>query len=164
MRRALLLSPLFLFCIAPRLAAQSTGTLSGHVTESDGRPIIGATVVIEELGWRGYSQAPDGAFTIDGVPFGTYTTATSLIGFHRRTKKIRIDGDLTTTLDITLFMGCPVGKWAFVDLSADPLHRDQCYAIRRCSSEELAMTTRTSIHASLMTAAGIIVGSDGGTR
>jgi hypothetical protein len=65
--------------------AQTTGSVRGEVVDSDGNPLAGVIVEItgEPLGEgkRGTVSASNGAFSIPGLPVGTYSLTASLAEF-----------------------------------------------------------------------------------
>ena len=79
------------------LSAQTTGTLTGRVVDSEGEPIIGAFARLLPAGsGGGLSKAPDGRFLISNIPAGDYTLEVSWIGYRKVTRMIRIAGGQTT--------------------------------------------------------------------
>ena len=90
-------------CISVSLYAQSTGTLSGTVTDAKtGDPLIGTTVLLEgtELG-----DATDvnGRYTITNIPTRTYNIKASFVGFISQTKfniVIRSEGNIDVNFQL----------------------------------------------------------------
>jgi iron complex outermembrane receptor protein len=79
--------------------AYSQADLSGRVTDSDGRPLIGANVYIERT-FRGSISDLDGKYTIAGLPAGRYSVKASYLGYGTVSQGVEIKGD--TRLDFTL--------------------------------------------------------------
>ncbi|MEL6142891.1 MAG: carboxypeptidase-like regulatory domain-containing protein, partial [Bacteroidota bacterium] len=84
-----------LFCLS--LAAQST--VSGTVTDQDGDPLIGASVLVEGTS-SGTVTDFDGKYSLN-VPDGATTLSVSYVGFE--TTEIEIAGQ--STIDIALAEG-----------------------------------------------------------
>lgn len=88
------------------LAAQQTPStvVTGHVTNSAGRPLAAAQVVIEQLGVGGTSRG-DGTYTIlvpgARVPSGPVTVTAKLIGYKAQSTQVTLTGS-STTADFTL--------------------------------------------------------------
>ncbi len=96
---------LILAAMAPAVAtAQTTATLTGKVTDNQGKPLGGA--VIKVLGTsplRGAVAKPDGMYRVVGVPDGTYTIQITAVGYLMALQEgVRVRADDTTTLALQL--------------------------------------------------------------
>ena len=80
------------------VAAQSTGTLAGHVT-SNGAPVSGAT--ISATGGRYAVTRTDGSYRLT-LPVGRYQVRARLLGFITATDSAVVTEGATTTLDFVL--------------------------------------------------------------
>ena len=81
---------------------QTTGKITGIVTDSDGNPLIGAGVVVDGTS-SGAATAEDGQFFILNVPIGKYSVTTTYIGYGRVTRSnVEVKGGLTTRLTFEL--------------------------------------------------------------
>lgn len=70
------------FCTPAEVFAQSTGTLSGYVTDSrTGEPLIGANVGLEGTS-RGASTDSDGFYEIRNIEPGSYNITATFIGYE----------------------------------------------------------------------------------
>lgn len=74
-------------------------TLSGRVTDRDGRAVAGATIVMVEL-HRVALSAADGAFRLADVPAGRHTVTARAPGFAPLARQVSVAG--ASTLDLTL--------------------------------------------------------------
>ena len=84
----------------PAPAARSTGdSLRGHVTDTGGRDIVGATVTLEEIA-RQVVTGAGGTFTMGDVPHGRYTIAVRRPGYAPWVRRIDFTGGMQ--LDATL--------------------------------------------------------------
>jgi TonB-linked SusC/RagA family outer membrane protein len=97
-------STLVLFvAAAPVAVAQGgTGTVAGHVTDSElNRPIANAQVVLvgTTIGAR---TDESGAYRLVNVPAGTATVRVSFLGFQSTTRSITVTSGATTTIDVGL--------------------------------------------------------------
>jgi len=74
--------------LSPQLAAQAGTQVSGRLVNSlSGDPIPGATITIEELR-REVTSGPDGTFTFDNVPPGSYHLAVRAQGYSSRRTEV----------------------------------------------------------------------------
>jgi iron complex outermembrane recepter protein len=87
--------------MSPQLAAQADTHLSGRLVNSlSGAPIPGATVSLEELK-RETTSGPDGSFTFENVPPGSYHLAVRAQGYSsRRTEVVAAAGDKPVALTV----------------------------------------------------------------
>ena len=84
------------------LAHAQTGKLSGRVTDEQGEPLIGATVLILE-NTLGAATDISGDYTILRIPPGSYNVRFSSIGFQTKVVEgVLITSNNTSTLDIEL--------------------------------------------------------------
>jgi iron complex outermembrane recepter protein len=76
--------------MSPHVAAQAGTQLSGRLFNSlSGAPVAGATVTIEEL-QREVTSGPDGTFTFDNVPPGSYHLAVRAQGYSSRRNEVSV--------------------------------------------------------------------------
>ena len=78
--------------------AQS-GIIKGTVNDEDGEPLIGATILVEELN-TGTVTDFDGKYILENLKAATYTLTFSYAGYKSQTKSVEVSG--TITLDIVL--------------------------------------------------------------
>jgi hypothetical protein len=92
--------------------AQDTGYISGTVTDKSGAAVVGASVTIAGAGnlTRDTTTNGDGAYTVAGLPGGSYDVVVTAAGFQKFTaqkvvldvaQKIRVDVQLTVGLVTT---------------------------------------------------------------
>ena len=78
------------------------GTIAGHVTDSAGHQLAGASVAIVGMSrYAGYTGS-DGSYVLTGVPAGSYRLAAHFIGFRTDTVSVTIASGQTVTRDIAL--------------------------------------------------------------
>jgi iron complex outermembrane receptor protein len=75
-------------------AARAQATLSGRVSDSAGRPLAGATVLVAELD-RSARTDSAGAFRLTELPRGTYTVVARVIGYAPETRTVDVAGSTT---------------------------------------------------------------------
>ncbi len=98
-----------LFLSAPAVRAQSTGALTGAVTDPSGAALSGATVTATSRSTsqaRSVTSGADGFFTIPLLPPGLYDVAVSLQGFSTlRREGVRITVAETARIGAQLAVG-----------------------------------------------------------
>src|SRR6266511_2320465 len=80
-------------------AAVAGDTVSGRVTEPDGRAVAGAYVIVSEL-HRVALTGADGTFSLPAIPPGRYTVIVRQLGFNPQAREITVA--VATALTITL--------------------------------------------------------------
>lgn len=114
-------------CLAALLAASSlhgqtsTGTIQGSVADPSGRAIQGAAVAATngaELN-RTAISAPDGKFTINGLPAGSYTVEVSASGFATRIQEnVAVAAGAVVNVPVSLVLAS-VSQEVTVEATAD---------------------------------------------
>ncbi len=106
------LTPALLFLIVTPnllLAQYTTATLSGVITDPDGRTLPGASLVIENTGTgfvRTYTTGDDGAYLFPALPVGIYRLKVEKEGFSGYTQEgITLDVNQTVTQSVSLRVG-----------------------------------------------------------
>ncbi len=83
-------------------AAQSTGTISGRVTDlENGQPIVAAQVSIGGTP-MGRATGDDGRYLITGVTAGSVTVTVRRIGYQQQTRTVAVRASATVTVDVSL--------------------------------------------------------------
>lgn len=97
MRTAFLITVLLLF--VPWIAlGQSTGRITGAVTDASGAALGGINVYLEGA-TLGAASEPDGVYRIERVPAGRYTLVASGVGYKAQRQAVEVRADETTTAD-----------------------------------------------------------------
>ncbi len=92
----------FVVLFTPPVAAQSTGTLAGTVTDAEtGDPLPGVNVVLSEID-RGAATGPDGQFTLRDVAEGTYALEARFVGYTTVARTVDVTAGGTTRLRLRL--------------------------------------------------------------
>ena len=104
MSRILRLS--FLICCALAIAAEAraqsgTAVIRGRVTDSAGGVLQGATVTLAPSGGNAVTDK-QGAYSIAGLPPGSYTVQVHYVGFDAFTKTVDVAAGAATQVDATL--------------------------------------------------------------
>ncbi len=99
--RSLLTAFLLTILFLP-LQAHAAGGLNGSVTDkTDGEPIIGASVMLENT-TLGAASDFDGNYAIQNIPAGTYNLKITGVGYAPQTKSVTIADGQTATLNLQL--------------------------------------------------------------
>ena len=126
--RFLLSSALIALLASPAVHAQAEagglGTLAGRVTDAEtGMPVMGAGVVLPELGIGAVSQR-DGSYTIADVPAGTHAVRVGAYRYHLDpTTEVVVAGE--TTLDLPIRPGAGVGCEVVHEHGEDGSHMER---------------------------------------
>lgn len=68
--------------LQPVLAQERKGTITGHATDTNHDPLVGARIELQPQGHTAASDA-QGQFTISDLPTGKYTLTISYVGSSR---------------------------------------------------------------------------------
>ena len=120
------------------LVAQTTGKISGTVTDSEtGDPLPGANVVLEgEL--IGAAADNDGRFHVINVSPGVYTVKVSVMGYNSvRFENVRVSVNRTLGLDVKMTQDVLEGEAVIVTADRISFKRDQTSTIKNVSSDEI---------------------------
>jgi TonB-linked SusC/RagA family outer membrane protein len=92
----------FIVALLPGAArAQATGTISGQVVATEGRPIVGAQVSVFGT-MRGAVADQQGRYTITGVPAGTQRVRARMLGYAPVDQPATVTAGATTTVNFQL--------------------------------------------------------------
>lgn len=84
------------------LMAGTTGTLAGFVKTKSKEPLIGAYVIVKDLG-MGTATDEKGFYILNNVPAGTHTLTAKMMGYKITTvRNVVAAMDLRTTINITM--------------------------------------------------------------
>src|SRR5256885_2454769 len=86
--------------VAPLGAQQASGTVRGRVSDdATHQPLSGVSVAV---GGRGALTQADGRYMITGVPAGTDTLRTRMIGYAPAKRAVAVAGGGTVVVDLAL--------------------------------------------------------------
>lgn len=150
--------------LAPLTAAgQQTGTVQGTVVDSDGRPLLGATVLVVGTN-LGTLTASGGSYTIERVPAGQQTVRAQSLGFRPATRTVDVPADGTATADFTLEID-PLGMEEIVvtgTAQRDVRKLETSFAITTVNEREIAQKDPLSTAGLMQAIPGFHVESSGG--
>ena len=87
--------------LAPALAAQETGTVTGRVVDERGAGISGAQVFLKQPAIS-TQTAPGGNYTLQRVPTGAQTVHVRMLGFSPDSVSVTVESGGTVTQDFSL--------------------------------------------------------------
>jgi outer membrane receptor protein involved in Fe transport len=100
-----------LFLLFPVFAhAQSTGSVTGTVTDGEDKPLPGANIVLMDA-QRGAATTADGTYRIEGLEPGRYTLKVTLVGFSSQKATVTVEAGEEVVQDFTM--------------SSDPMNLDE---------------------------------------
>lgn len=148
----LMLAALF---AVPAAYAQ-TGKIAGTVTDAaTGEPLPGVNVVIQGT-TQGTATNINGEYVIIGVRPGTYTISASFVGFATERKEgVRVNVDLTTTVDFALREEVYEGEEVVVTAEAARVRKDITSSEARVTSETIERLPVQELNQVLQVQAGI---------
>ncbi|MEA3266106.1 MAG: TonB-dependent receptor, partial [Candidatus Fermentibacteria bacterium] len=101
-RRATVISLALLLFVSLAATAGTTGKIAGRVTDTDGNPLIGATVMITGTAFGAMTDSNGEYFIINLQP-GTYDLLSRMVGMGEQTKEgASVIADMTTRMDFVL--------------------------------------------------------------
>lgn len=137
LKRHTILFIIFMMLSFANVVAQTTGKISGQVTDMEGNPLPGVNVVLEgEL--KGNATDVDGQYFILNVRPGTYTLVASMIGFKTvKVEEVEVSVDRTTKIDFQLEEQTFEGEEVTVIANTKLITKDQTSASSKVSGDEI---------------------------
>src|SRR5207302_1206714 len=102
---AVALAAATLFAVLPADAQSTTGTISGHVSDSQGLALPGVTVALVSANLQGTRHtitSAIGDYALTLLPSGTYTVTFDLAGFQKQDKTAILAPTQRLPVDATL--------------------------------------------------------------
>ncbi|MCD4706520.1 MAG: TonB-dependent receptor [Candidatus Sabulitectum sp.] len=101
-RRATVISLALLLFVSLAATAGTTGKISGRVTDTDGNPLVGATVMVVGTSYGAMTDSNGEYFIINLQP-GTYNLRSTMVGMGEQTQEgASVIADMTTRMDFVL--------------------------------------------------------------
>ncbi len=157
---------LLLCSLASGLLAQTTGKITGTITDATtGEPLIGVNVVIEDT-YLGAASDVNGEYFILNVPPGKYTVKFMLIGYTTKlVEGVSVSVNRTTPLDVTLgITTLELGEEVVVTASRITVRKDQTSSIRNVSSDQIDVLPVESTGSIVALQPGVVQGHFRGGR
>ena len=156
-RTWLCVAALFVFAVAAS-AQTTTGTISGHVADSQGLALPGVTVNAASAnlqGMRTVTTSGNGDYIFTGLPSGTYTISFELSGFQRQDKTLALAPTQVAPLDVTMGVGTLSETVTVTGQSADVSTRTAQVATNFKQDFIANLPTNRDINASLLLAPAV---------
>ena len=147
------------------LVAQTTGKISGTVTDAEtGEPLPGANVVVEgEL--IGAATDNNGRFHVINVRPGEYTVIVNVIAYKPiHVENVRVSVNRTFSLDVKMTPTVLEGETVTVTADRISFKRDQTSTIKNVSSDQIKELAIESMGAVISMQAGVVAGHFRGGR
>lgn len=160
----MLLAGLFLFTIVFPLSAQTTGKISGQVKDSNGEPLIGVNIILEDTE-LGAATDTDGFYVILNVRAGTYTMRFFYIGYQTRVvENVRVSADKTTRIDAVLAQEAVAGQEVVVTAQKPLVEFNLTSSIASVNSQEIRLLPVQTLDEIVNLQAGVVDGHFRGGR
>lgn len=161
--RLLFFSILILALSSPQIFSQTSGKISGKVTDKQtGQPIPFANIYVEGTS-KGAAADENGDYSILDVSPGLYNVSASVVGYQKVTvENVRVNVDFTTRLNFELSQGAINLSTIVIKGERNPLVRQDL------TNPTVAITTETiqelpvdQISQVIALQAGVVKGNDG---
>ncbi len=161
--RIILLLPFFLFTSI--IFSQTTGKISGKVTDSEtGEALIGANVLIEGSG-MGAAASENGQYFILNISPGVYNIRFQMVGYGTKTiENIRVSVNRTTNVSMSLSQQALTTETVVVSADKLAMKKDQTSSIRNVSADQIEMLPVENIESIVSMQAGVVDGHFRGGR
>jgi len=144
--------------------SQTTGKLAGTVNDSDGNPLYGANIIVEEI-LIGTASDDQGTFYIINLSPGIYSVRFDIIGYKvLNVEDVRISVNKTTRLDVKLEEASVEGEVVFVKASKMSIKKDQSGTIKNISEEQIKVLPIKDVAGIVGMQAGVVDGHFRGGR
>lgn len=149
MLRRLLLptaTALSLLFLTPAVHAQSSGTITGTVTDSTtGNPLPGVNVALEGTTMGAGANAA-GEYTIPDVPPGTHTVVASFVGYSRKSVPVDVSPGETVELNLMLTPSAiGLDEVVVTSLGIERQERSLGYSVQEVDAAEIASAQEANI-------------------
>ena len=155
---------LILFCFTQAAQSQTTGKLSGRVTDANGEPLMGANVLLMNT-TQGAAADMEGYYVILNVRAGTYTLRFDYIGFQRKIiENVRVQADHTTKIDVVLQLETIEGEEVVIVAERPIVEFNQTSSISTVDKEEMQKLPVQALDEIVNLQAGVVEGHFRGGR
>jgi outer membrane receptor protein involved in Fe transport len=158
MIRTWLLVAVTVFAAATLASAQTTsGTISGHVADSQNLPLPGVSVTAASpnlQGIRSVTTSANGDYLFSGLPSGTYTISYELSGFNKQEKTVSLAPTQVLPLDAVMGIAS-MSEVVNVTQTADVLTNSSQVATNFKQEMIANLPTNRDINASLLLAPAV---------
>ena len=145
--------------------AQTTGKISGNITDEDTKePLIAANVIVKDSN-LGAATDVDGYYSIVNIKPGLYTLVVDMIGYKQLVlENVRVSVNRTTTIDASLSPTVIQGETVTVEVDAITAKKDQTSTIKNISTDQIEKLAVEDLGAIVGMQAGVVEGHFRGGR
>jgi len=155
---------IFIVLISGQLNAQTAGKLAGRVTDENGQPLIGATVIVESTN-KGAVTDFDGYYTILNLRAGTYSVEFRYTGFQsKKVEAIAVSTDQTTKIDVKLQSTSFTTETVVVTAEKPLVEFNQTSSVVNVSKDEIELLPVQDLGQIVNLQAGVVDGHFRGGR
>lgn len=156
---------MFLFILVEINLAQTTGKISGKITDSEtGEPLFGTNIIIEGTN-LGAASDIKGDYFIINIPPGTYRLRASMIGYERVVMQdLVVSVNRTTIADFKLKQTIIEGQEVVITVPRIQTKKDQTSSIRNITAEDIKQLPVENLDAIVSLQAGVVQGHFRGGR
>ncbi len=163
MRKLIVL--LFLIAASASISVHASiyGILAGKVVDTDGKGVLGATVLIKGTTRGTKVNSRDGSFTVSNIQAGSYTVSVRSIGKQEYNVPVRISADQTTTISVVLKDDAVQMDTVVVlgEATSKKVDDTQQGSIATMDNEELVRQSGTNLASVVALSAGVQSSDDG---
>ena len=147
------------------LFAQTTGKISGTITDKiTSESLPGTNIYLEQTPY-GTASDRDGRFSIINIPPGDYTLKVDMIGYKSiRMEAVKISVNRTLSLDIEMEQTVIEGEVVTVEVARMAQKKDQTGTIKNISGDEINALAVESVGSVINMQAGVVNGHFRGGR
>ena len=165
MKKCCLYIFIFFVFFSQILVGQTSGKISGKITDKDQRsPLVGANIIINQT-QAGTSADQEGYFNLINVSPGTYSVRIMMIGYESVTiENVIVSVNRTTSLDIKMVQSVIESQEVVIYASRLSRKKDQTGTVKNISSEEIEILPVEDLGAVVNMQAGVVAGHFRGGR
>ncbi|MEM0961060.1 MAG: TonB-dependent receptor [Bacteroidota bacterium] len=145
-------------------AGAQTGKISGQISDANGQPLIGATVLVVGTSF-GAATDVDGVYNVLRVPPGTVSVRVSSVGYRTQIiEGLRVTSNTTTELDVVLEEEIVGSEEVVVTAEQPPVDVTQTSTVATVSRDEIAALPVQELNDVVNLQAGVVNGHFRGGR
>lgn len=155
---------LFMVLLSSQVMSQTAGKMAGRVTDENGQPLIGATVIIEGTN-KGAVTDYDGYYAVLNMRAGSYSAEFRYTGFQsKKIESISISTDQTTKIDVVLQSTSFITETVVVTADKPLVEFNQTSSVVNVSKEEIDLLPVQDLGQIVNLQAGVVDGHFRGGR
>lgn len=158
-------SVLFIVFLNSMAVAQTTGKITGRVTDAKTQePLVGANIMVQGSG-KGSATDDRGAYYILNLPPGVYTLQAFYVGYEKMTlEDVRVSVNRSTTVDIPMRTTILEGQQVTIEVDRISVKKDLTNSTKNISSDQMAVMPVENVGGVVAMQAGVVEGHFRGGR